>query len=493
MRIRQEGSYATDTLAGTSDVEHIIHKASCPRDDDGVLIIDREHLLTIGAISTHGVSFFKMLPGSGGALANMYYRDGWSYLTYIEPTEQLRHVVICFLPCIHNTVSMKESRTRPNNYIFHDGYFSFYFGGRLFRLWVDLGLETRIPRRQVPDNDRLPQLYDTQCLTGCNPFFGAMGTFCEQELEIDRHTLVQGSKEDGLDHYVTVRRSGGYVVADLRTGRTWQVNEFCPQRQLMIPYLDGDDVKFFTMDHRLCGLMQMKLMELYPKRHKRFDWSSIYKTIINHPAITQPEENNFPRLELYYSNDGEANPADFGPYLDREVFHCGGACYNEPEDYKPAEFHETNWEGHVFPHEDDYDLYDFDDFDDDDEFDEYDEWEDDEEYEEYDDEVEEEEDDQEEAVENDPVAAFFTDPQSPLVETLRSVEDYNAVVYDVCERFGNLSTTDPKDPKNQNALVGYLNGLRDGKSMHMGWRPPPDIVTNLAYQRGLAHGTPKLR
>ena len=97
-----------------------------------------------------------------------------------------------------------------------------------------------------------------------------------------------------------------------------------------------------------------------------------------------------------------------------------------------------------------------------------------------------------EAAQDDPVAAFFTDPQSPLIETLRGVEDYNTVVYDVCERFGSLSTTDPKDPKNQHALVEFLKGLRDGQNMQMGWTPPSDFLTNLAYQRGLAKGTPKL-
>lgn len=525
VRIRQEGDRATDTLARTRDVEHIVHKESCPRDDDGVLIIDRKNLLTIGAIATHGVSVIKLLPGAGGALVNMYYNEGWSYLAYVEPTKDLRHVVICFVPCIHRTVSMEETKTRPNNYIFYDGFFFFYFGGRLFRLWVDLGYETRIPRRQVPDNRRLPQPYDTQCLTGCHPFYHAMGTFCEQDLDMDRHTLVQGSKEQGLDHYVTVRRSGGYVVGDLKTGHTWQVNEFCPQRQLMIPYLEKGKVKFFTMDHRLCGLMQMKLGELYPQRHERFDWSSIYSRIVSHPAITQPDESRFPRLELYYSDDGEANPADFGPYLDRSVFHCGDACYNEPEDYETAEHHEKNWEDYVFPREEDDDLYGYDDdFDDDDEFDEYEEWEDEEEFEddddveEYDDEDGEVEEDEEveedveeggideeaevdeevegaasgEAAQDDPVAAFFTDPQSPLIETLRGVEDYNTVVYDVCERFGSLSTTDPKDPKNQHALVEFLKGLRDGQNMQMGWTPPSDFLTNLAYQRGLAKGTPKL-
>lgn len=95
----------------------------------------------------------------------------------------------------------------------------------------------------MKNHKTLPQKYDTQCLAACHGLFPALGTFCEQGFNFGRHDLVQGSKETGLDRYVTVSQASGYVVCDLKTGQTWQVNEFSAVNHQMFPWLEGREVK----------------------------------------------------------------------------------------------------------------------------------------------------------------------------------------------------------------------------------------------------------
>lgn len=110
------------------DEEHVVYKGTCPRDEEGVLLIDQKDLLEVDTVRLYGMAFFKLLPGAGGALVTrLYSSEDENYLAYIHPTADLRHSVIAFLPSIRRPQAMEYDRALPKNYFLYNGYLYYYF------------------------------------------------------------------------------------------------------------------------------------------------------------------------------------------------------------------------------------------------------------------------------------------------------------------------------------------------------------------------------
>ncbi|KAG5366936.1 hypothetical protein CJU89_1385 [Yarrowia sp. B02] len=292
------------------DENHIVHKASCERDDDGVLIIDPKKLVKIDLPVLHGMAHFKLLPGAGGALVTKYHTgDAECYLA-----------------------------ARPDNFILYNGFLYFYLEGRLFRLWVDLGVQKPIPRAWVPLNRHLPQKYDSQCLTAAHGLFPAIGTFCEQtRIMHQADVLLQGSREHGLERYVTVQRAGGYVVGDLKTGHTWRVDLFDSDLHMVIHWIDGDKVKFYKLDKFVVWGLHEVMERRKGDKHAHF--AKVFHTLVTDSAVQEKDTGKLIERPLYYSVSGKATGID--------------EMYAEPEEYTKLDGIVPDWE--VTDDEEEYD------------------------------------------------------------------------------------------------------------------------------------------
>lgn len=408
------------------DEEHVVYKDTCPRDEEGVLIIDQKDLIEMDTARLYGMAFFKLLPGAGGALVTKLFSSGdENYLAYIHPTADLRHSVIAFLPSIRRPQAMEYDHALPKNYFLYNGYLYYYFEGRLFRLWVDLGKEKRIERSRVKNHKTLPQQYDTQCLAACHGLFPAMGTFCEQSLNFDRHNLIQGSKENGLDRYVTVSQASGYVVGDLKTGQTWQVNEFGAKKHHMFPWLDGSEVKFYKLDNYLCTQLQKKMYSMRQQSHKRFNFAKVYDGLKEQLVKRQETEHDTRKLmprPLYYTFSGAAIPPALGPYVKGRRIRSDGMI-GVPGDYKTTESIREEMKD-VVVDEDEDDGYDSD--------------------EEY----------------SNAATAYnrAMDKQIRLCQEAQRVETWYTMFDEVHRKFGSRTTNDPQDPTNLAARKRFMSG-----------------------------------
>lgn len=452
------------------DKEHVIYKDTCPRDKEGVLIIDPENLLEMDLDRLYGMAFFKLLPGAGGALVTKLYcsEEDPDYLAYIAPTAELRHSVITFLPSVRRPQAIDYERALPKNFFLYNGFLFYYFEGRLFRLWVDLGVEKKIERSRVKSHRHLPQKYDTQCLVGCHGLFPALGTFCEQSVNYDRHDLIQGSKEKGLDRYVTVSQSSGRVVADLKTGRTWQVNEFSDIKHQMFPWLEGDEgekeVKFYKLDNHVCSHLQKKMSAMKPEqKKKRFSFTKIYNSL-NVEAITlrQSDTRTLVPRPLYYSYDGAGFPPVLGTYSrggPSSTGTCSDDKYGAPEDYKMTQLMRDEMKDVSIEVDDaNYDS--------------------EEEY-------------------SRAVTAYdrTMDEHINLVSEGHQAEQWYALYDEVHKRCGSQTTNDPSDPANVAARKTFMSGVFAGMVSQIPDPTPTDLAFSMGYclcqkKRSVAYGPP---
>lgn len=89
-------------------------------------------------------------------------------LTYVEPTPDLRLVMLYYLP------TLACDYDNGSTFLFYNGYLYFYFVGLFVQLWVDMGFKRLLDLRegrQVLGLDETDQRYDTQALTACNTSF----------------------------------------------------------------------------------------------------------------------------------------------------------------------------------------------------------------------------------------------------------------------------------------------------------------------------------
>lgn len=249
--------------------ECLIHKDMCLKDDKGNYIVEDESLLTvIRPRRGYGVTYTTLLPGDMGAIMlksitahdkeiivkweayqygqkccmdvyqgltqeiyvpeSDYFQVNYdedvlidadletgfkSCLTYVEPTPDLRHVILCYLP------TLACDYDNGSTFLFYNGYLFFYFEGLFIQLWVDMGYQRLLQlgesRQILGHHEVAAQKYDTQALTACNTSFPVMPV--NQELvEVDaQQEILQ------RERYMAIWGCCTYEFYDLLTGETY--------------------------------------------------------------------------------------------------------------------------------------------------------------------------------------------------------------------------------------------------------------------------------
>lgn len=236
-----------DCPLGVKDA--IIHKASHLKKESGAYVVSSETsnswLLTKSDGSYNDLwPLVSLLPNAGGALLvdcdGHYDGTKQQYLAYIEPLPSLPQVLLCELPPDRPATGHQRRHIHLSYPFFtvFNGYLYLYFEGRFLRLWVDLGLRSKLEAVDGLDNEPLRG----QALTVWDRSFPALGTFAQGEDEVGGARILKQGR------FVTVRDARGLVVGDLKTGTT----HFNPKRVLSIPFAasnDGSSVGFYTVDN----------------------------------------------------------------------------------------------------------------------------------------------------------------------------------------------------------------------------------------------------
>lgn len=231
------------------EMDTILHKASHPKEESGAYVISSETPNSWLLVKSDGSyndlwPLVSLLPNAGGALLVTYSAGNFDgakqqYLAYIEPLPSLPQVLLCELPPGTPGTGYQRRYTRLSFPFFtvFNGYLYLYFEGRFLRLWVDLGLRSKLD----PDYGSDYETLRGQVLTVWDRNFPALGTFAEGEEEFGGARILRNGR------FVTVRDARGLVVGDLKTGTTY----FNPKRVLSIPFAsnDGSSVGFYTVDN----------------------------------------------------------------------------------------------------------------------------------------------------------------------------------------------------------------------------------------------------
>lgn len=276
-----------------SDLEWLIHKPSCKRDRSGILIVDEDKSVPLLPQGSHGKTFIKLLPGAAGALVTKYVDTNYSftYLGYVEPTKQMRHTVICYLPRVRPSVGYDYFDASIDVFVSYNGYFYLYYEGRFVQLWVDLGKHRLLEwdaRHMLYGHSDLPQKIDTQSLTACRVGFPTMGTIMTIQQYHERHVIVRGKKEHGMDRYVTIDQRHGQAVIDLLTGKM-HLCQYDHEKDLVLPLVCEDQVcedkkiVFACISDMVFGRLEKRLAQLLKKNQADSNlaasyaqWASIY-------------------------------------------------------------------------------------------------------------------------------------------------------------------------------------------------------------------------
>lgn len=374
-----------------SDMEWLIHKHSCKRDRSGNLIIDEDKSVPFLPQGSHGKTFIKLLPGSAGALVTKYVDTAYSftYLGYVEPTKQMRHIVICYLPRMRPSEGYNYFDVSIDAFVSYNGYFYLYYEGRFLQLWVDLGKHRLLEwdaRNLLYGHSDLPQKIDTQSLTACRVGFPTMGTIMTTQPYHERHAIVRGKKEHGMDRYVTIDQRHGQAVIDLLTGKM-HMCEYDHEKDLVLPLLsDQKKVVFASISEMVFGRLEKRLVQLQKKGQADSNigssyaqWASIYIPIqSSKTAGARAGPRRIPDSGLYDMAKAVdhmyAKGSEYGTFGDivKQATKLGsrpkmGCACGHCEDDEVAEMIDAFGE-YVGLHEDDDD--DDDDYDDDDDDDE---------------------------------------------------------------------------------------------------------------------------
>lgn len=304
---------------GRAGVNAIIHKASHPRDIDGVLIIDPEKLIMQQPEDDMSVPLINLLPGSGGALIARFsaVRNVSGYLGYIEPTEDLRHTILCAVPC--PAVGGFEAHDHFNQkfYATYNGYLYYFHEGRFIQLWVDLGYQKELKmkaaiRREI-GHHTLPQKTDTRALCAINVFFPHIGTFCIFPDKYKILSIIQGDKNQGLDRFITLRAAYGLVVGDLLTGETYVCKNHKDNRQLVIPYIDNKKKKtvgFYSFSTYTSSRLTDIMRKMLAQEVDAVDLNMRYDCMHGAPLSLQEQD----RVKTPYLDPGVHGKKDFYLY-----------------------------------------------------------------------------------------------------------------------------------------------------------------------------------
>lgn len=318
-----------DELHQKALIDTIIHKASHPRDPDGCLIIDPDNLIITQAKTYYTLPLINLLPGSAGALIVRWTEEELvsPYLGYIEPNEELRHVIICAVPFFGYGGFMSFEYPQQQFHVTYNGWLYYMHEGRFIQLWVDFGCQKMLklnPKiRAELAHDTLAQKTDTRALTAINVFNPMIGTFAIQAELFGTHGIIQGDKNQGLDRFVTLRRSHGHIVGDLLTGRTYVCKNPEDDRQISIPYISNKKKKtvgFYSFSTYMSDMLD-KEIELMDQNKKpspaSLDFNDKYKRCLeNHTiaslkyVVMEPYCDCDPNKPDFYLYPRRVHPAD---------------------------------------------------------------------------------------------------------------------------------------------------------------------------------------
>lgn len=355
IRMQMEFEDDTDKQWEESDMEFLIHKPTCLRDKSGNLMIREHRAVEILPQGDNGKTFIKLLPGSAGALMTKFVDTSYAYtyLAYVEPTKELRHVIICLLPRVRLSLDYEYFDTQLDNHVFYNGYLYIYFEGRFLQLWVDLGVHRLLEwdaRHMLYGHSRLPQKFDTQSLTACRVKFPSMGTIMTIKPVHERHAIVRGKKEHGMDRYVTIDKRCGQAVVDLLTGKM-HLCEYDHDKDLTIPLISNNKIIFASISEMVFGRVEKRLIQLQKKGEsgniaKSYtQWASIYIPVQGQKLQKAPRQisdsglyDRAKTLGHMFNKGGE-----YGSYEDvakkvvnlgpRPICNCGGYHSDEDEYY----------------------------------------------------------------------------------------------------------------------------------------------------------------
>lgn len=363
--------------------ECLIHKDKCLKDDSGNYIVDESLLTVIKPRRGHGETFTTLLPGDMGAIMlksitaydkevayewpkyrythyDPYDRYGEltqeiyvhksdyfgvkydenvlddadletgfkSCLIYVEPTPDLRHVMLCYLPtlaCDYNNGS---------TFLSYNGYLYFYFEGVFVQLWVDMGFQRLLDlgeSRQVLGLDGIDQKYDTQALTACNTSFPVMPVNLELVDVNSRQNIVQ------QERYMANLSCCTFEFFDLLTGETYSnfASRLLPRDRwkgyvsgprllsgLYVPYISPKGPGFAHVGDELLKVLQEELLDL-----SLLDEEDRYVNLLDFYEIPkQPHKSSSPSSGVFdtisrekkmpMNNMSDANPKRYRPIGD---------------------------------------------------------------------------------------------------------------------------------------------------------------------------------
>lgn len=181
---------------------------------DCVVHVSQKDNITMDMFFENRHTVIKCMDEDGGALMMQYVGDVTPYVCYIEPTPELKRVVICNIP---------PAAVKSFQFLAHDGYLVMYFLGRFVRLWVDMGVQKRIhflsDFRETLGFEKLAQISDTRALA-------AVPKSYVNNINFEGHYKglgkpIQGPPYEGFSRYVSLYEAKGLVVGDLDDGNCY--------------------------------------------------------------------------------------------------------------------------------------------------------------------------------------------------------------------------------------------------------------------------------
>lgn len=304
-----------------NDFQCLVHKDMCLRDKQGNYLVDEKQLTAIKPQKWYGKTVITLLPGDMGAMmvksledepvkycdpygsedrstgiynhSSGYFRTRYttsdtnidgrlkfrnkSYLAYIEPTPELRHVILFFLPIC------RPGQENSSSFIFYNGYLYYHYDTVVVQLWVDLGFQRVVDLQedwQILGHHELAQTDDTQALTAFNFAKPAMriGSMAHSK---SHKKIVQA--KNGLERYVTIQPTRGSVVIDLLTRSTFSVDDSTDS--LCFPIVSKSWLGFVSVDSGVAHSLATELENL-----EMLDEEDRYLNL--HDLIDMPEENH---------------------------------------------------------------------------------------------------------------------------------------------------------------------------------------------------------
>ncbi|KAG5358642.1 hypothetical protein CJU89_5280 [Yarrowia sp. B02] len=240
------------------------------------------------------------------------------YLGYIQPNDELTHIILCAVPYIGYGGDMSFDISCQQFAVTYNGYLYYLHEGRFTLLWVDLGYQKLLKmksqvRAQIAHNT-LAQKTDTRALTAINAFVPPMGTFAPQVELFRNHGIVQGDKNKGCGRFVTLRRAYGHMVADLWSGKTYVCKTSKDARSLAIPYISNKKkrtVGFYTFSPFISHFLSIKLDQMHENKAP-LDLASAYDSAIRRHSVAS---KSYPEIDPYY--DADPDKVDFFKYVRR--------------------------------------------------------------------------------------------------------------------------------------------------------------------------------